>query len=330
MEEFEITTLNQTSDKPRIWDRYVDDTFTVLKRNSVESFITHLNSIHKDIKFTRETEKDGCLPFLDSLICRKEDGSLELKVYRKPTHTNQYLNFNSHHPLHQKIGIVHTLRNRCDKIVTTEQDKIQERRNIDSALKVCGYPAWCLKDRVKTRKDSDTQEDKKCVISLPYIQGVNEKLARIYKKHDITLVSKPDTTIRDLLVKPKDRTDKKKICGSIYKINCRDCDSFYLGESSRQLTIRLAEHHKSNRDGDQKSATSEHVIKTGHCMDFENTEVIDCDTRYYQRKIKEAIWIRTHKPQINRDVGVNLSHIFDPILKLPNGVPPATISKGNV
>ena len=65
-------------------------------------------------------------------------------------------------------------------------------------------------------------------------------------------------------------------------------------------------------------------------MDFENTEVIDCDTRYYQRKIKEAIWIRTHKPQINRDVGVNLSHIFDPILKLPNGVPPATISKGNV
>ena len=146
-------------------------------------------------------------------------------------------------------------------------------------------------------------------------------------KHNITLVSKPDTTIRDLLVNPKYKTDKKKICGSIYKINCKDCEHFYLGESNRQLTIRLAEHSKSIRDGDQKSATSEHVIKTKHCIDLENTEIIDCDTRYLQRKVKEAIWIRTYKPQINRDVGVNLSHIFDPILKAPNRVLPATVNR---
>ena len=95
--------------------------------------------------------------------------------------------------------------------MTAEQDKIQEHKNIDSALKVCGYPAWRLKDKEKTRMDSDTQEDRKCVISLPYIQGVNEKLARIYRKYDITLVSKPDTTIRDLLVNPKDRTDKENL-----------------------------------------------------------------------------------------------------------------------
>ena len=50
-----------------------------------------------DCLFTMEKEEDGHLPFLDINIYRKPDGSLGHKVYRKPTHTNLYLNQNSHH-----------------------------------------------------------------------------------------------------------------------------------------------------------------------------------------------------------------------------------------
>ena len=129
---------------------------------------------------------------------------------------------------------------------------------------------------------------------------------------------------------PKDKTDKEKICGSVYKINCKNCDHFYLGESNRALHIRLAEHARSNREGDQKSATSDHIVKTKHQMDFDNTQIIDCDIRYYHRKVKEAIWIRTCRPQINRDTGINLPHIYDTILETTNRNTPAPTHTDNL
>jgi hypothetical protein len=44
-----------------------------------------------------ETQSEGHLPFLNLDIYSRPDGSLGHKVYRKPTHTNLYLNAKSHH-----------------------------------------------------------------------------------------------------------------------------------------------------------------------------------------------------------------------------------------
>ena len=53
------------------------------------------------------------LPFLDTLHRRKRDGSLDVTVYRKPTHTDHYLNFQSHHSNYVKRGLVRCLHNRA-------------------------------------------------------------------------------------------------------------------------------------------------------------------------------------------------------------------------
>ena len=50
-------------------------------------------------------EKDRSLPFLDTLLTRREDGSLDIKVYHKTTHTDRYLQYASHNPLHVKRGV---------------------------------------------------------------------------------------------------------------------------------------------------------------------------------------------------------------------------------
>jgi hypothetical protein len=62
---------------------------------SCQAFL--LNSVQGNIQFIMETERDDHLPFLDIDIFHKPDDSLGHKVYRKPTHTNPYLNSNSHH-----------------------------------------------------------------------------------------------------------------------------------------------------------------------------------------------------------------------------------------
>ena len=66
---------------PRVCKRYVDDTFTVLDRESVDSFLQHLNNQQPSIRFTMETESDGSLAFLDTAVAREPDGQSVQKVY---------------------------------------------------------------------------------------------------------------------------------------------------------------------------------------------------------------------------------------------------------
>ncbi|KAI8505986.1 hypothetical protein Bbelb_163390 [Branchiostoma belcheri] len=103
----------------KIWKRYADDVMEIVKKGVRQDLTDHLSNIDPtgSIQFTHEEEKGNTLPFLDILLVRKGDGTVKLLVYRKNTHTDQYLNFQSHHPLHQKLGVIRTLMNRCNSVV---------------------------------------------------------------------------------------------------------------------------------------------------------------------------------------------------------------------
>ena len=65
MEDFEIKAVNSAADLPRIWKRFVDDTFVVIDSAKKEKFLEHINSMDSHIQFTIVDEKpDGSLPFL--------------------------------------------------------------------------------------------------------------------------------------------------------------------------------------------------------------------------------------------------------------------------
>ena len=86
MEYFEKEALESAKNPPSLWLRYVDDTMT-----KIQSFIDHINSIDAHIKFTSEEEEDGSIPFLDTCVHVEDDVTTRVTVYRKPTHTDQYL-----------------------------------------------------------------------------------------------------------------------------------------------------------------------------------------------------------------------------------------------
>lgn len=73
---------------PRIWKRYVDDTFGVIKEEHTRTFLDHLNSLSPTIQFTTELEREGVLPFLDTILRRDADGRVNIRVYRKSTYTD--------------------------------------------------------------------------------------------------------------------------------------------------------------------------------------------------------------------------------------------------
>ena len=68
------------------------------------------------------------IPFLDTLIICKPNGAIKLLVCRKPTHTDQYLNFMS--ALHQKMGVIRTLFDRMNSVITEEAEKLIEEEGI--------------------------------------------------------------------------------------------------------------------------------------------------------------------------------------------------------
>ena len=76
----------------------------------------------------------------------ESDGSISMKVFRKNTHTNQYLNFRSNHPLEHKIGVTRTPMNRVDRLMSDETELMREKERIRKALQVNGYPDWMLAD----------------------------------------------------------------------------------------------------------------------------------------------------------------------------------------
>ena len=120
-----VMALGSTSLKPSMWLRYVDDTLILWPRQeNVQILLDHVNSIQPSIQFTMEKEQDNKLPFLNVLVTRTEQGSRS-SVYRKPTFTGQYLNFNFHHPYTVKKGIVHYLQHRA-KTISSDTDS---RRN---------------------------------------------------------------------------------------------------------------------------------------------------------------------------------------------------------
>ena len=92
------------------WHRYVDDTFVIHKEANKQVFLQHINSVDPAIRFTVEDNKeDGSIPFLDTIVKPEADGSLSITVYRKPTHTGQYLQWDSHHHLSVKFSVIQTL-----------------------------------------------------------------------------------------------------------------------------------------------------------------------------------------------------------------------------
>ena len=98
-------------------------------------------------------------------------------------------------------------------------------------------------------------------------------------------------------MRPKDTLEPTKQDGVVYKIPC-ECSKVYIGETGRAMQDRIKEHDRDIRLArTQTSAVSEHANETGHLP-------IDRDPHWYTRRVKEAIHIRLHPNNINRDSGI--------------------------
>jgi len=287
-----------------LWVRYVDDVFCQLRPNG-ETVLDELNAFHPQIQFTEEVEKPEGIPFLDSFIYRKGE-IMGHKVYRKPTHTDIYLNYGSSHPFNHKISVVRTLFRRALKILDAENLQ-NEINHVKKVLKENNYPEHVIQkvyERIIKNEDNNrATEDNPQVICLPYQPGLSEKITRLIKPLKCKVAYKPLGKLKDILSTVKDKPEPLMLSG-IYEINC-SCGTKYVGETERPLYKRIKEHQASCKKGSQESAISDHVWNTknnsDHVIQWNDAKIILQEKRKTFRKAKEALLIqRTFSPLMNR------------------------------
>ena len=220
MISIETTVITTADTPPRIWERHVDDVFSILRRCNLEQFFQHINSLHPKTKFTMEKEENSTIPFLDTLIQRNQDGTISVKVYRKPTHTNQYLSFTSHHSTRSKQSVITALFNRAENVITNHTELKQEQQHITKVLQYNGYSKqfidktrrqWHLKKQNKNNNQPAEKEPEPVRrINLPYIQGITEQLQRTLSQNNIKSTFYTTTTLCKILPSPKDPIPTEK------------------------------------------------------------------------------------------------------------------------
>ena len=65
MEDLETKALATAPSTPKIWKRFVDDTFTIIQKAHKDAFLDHINSMDSNIHFTyKDPKEDGSIPIL--------------------------------------------------------------------------------------------------------------------------------------------------------------------------------------------------------------------------------------------------------------------------
>ena len=332
--ELENTIIPKIQDIIGHWTRYVDDTFAIIETKNVSRVETELNNFHDSIKFTYELEKDKKISFLDVLITRTEEEGIETSVYRKPTNTDIYINWNAHAPAIWKIATLKSLIKRAFLISSTRIALDNELAHIQKVFcDLNDYPPKLVETIVKNETsnhriqeadgalprslddteestDSNTEEEQPTAVTLhlPYA-GVEGS----------AMISKLQKSISNTV----NKTQKKVKVGTVYKatklgsrFNLKDkiafenqhnltyqggcpnkkCISNYVGQTKCRLEKRGGQHAT-----DQQSHIFKHSKKTKHrkirLTDF---KIIGKGYRSdFTRKISEALFIKELKPDLN-------------------------------
>ncbi len=325
MEYFENIAIPTAPTPPRFWDRFVDDTSVIAQKDSIPALHEHINDVDKDnIQFTKEeVGPDGGVPFLDVYCIPNEDGSISTRVYRKPTHTDLYLNWNSHHPVSAKLSVVKTLFHRAN-VVSSTQDLLDiECKHLTEVLKVNDFPQWAITQGQKTiQKQSETDKDQnkpksdfKGYTVVPYVQGLSEHYKRILESVGVRVYFKGAQTLKGQLVKPKDKDPQEKVQDVVYFIPCGSCNASYIGETGRSVEERYADHLRG------QSALHSHFNECQHTSPgIHNVKVLCKESNDIKRKIKEALYIKVNDPVLNRNIGkYTIPDSYDKLLKEKGG-----------
>jgi hypothetical protein len=139
-------------------------------------------------------------------------------------------------------------------------------------------------------------------------------ISRAMRKADIGTIAHSKGSLRDKLVRLKDKLPHTSKSGVIYHAPCagktnEPCTACYIGETERSMDIRFKEQYnkaKLPNTDTYASAIGKHARETHHHFRPEDITYLDKETNKLVRGMKEAIFTRALDHPLNR--GGSLRH----------------------
>lgn len=336
MQDLETTVLNTLNIEARYYFRYVNDVLIIIPEDKVNKVLHSFNSYHDRLKFMIEIEDNHRINFLDISII-VINNVIHIDWFRKKTFSERTLSYLSNHPMCHKKGVIYNLVDRAILL----SNPIFHKKNLEFVINMLidnGYPLdlifneinYRLKYLIMNKLNDNTLtrthisnltngEDNHKFIAIPYIEGLSELIASSIKKSNIKIGYRCLRRLNGYIKPQKDKNELSNNSNVIYKINCRDCNATYIGQTKRKLGTRLKEHKNNIKlDSTRLSVISEHISNLSHSFDWDNAKILDYESNYYKRLISEMLHIKEHINSINlkKDIESLESCYFDVLDKL--------------
>jgi len=324
------TKLKNEQLLPRIWFRYVDDIFAVVKTSEMDKTLILLNNRHPSIKFTLEKEDEitHSLAFLDLKITR-QDGKFDFEVYRKSTSSDRYITNDSFCSYQQKIASFHAMVYRLCRLPLSAENYMKEYKQIKHIADVNGFKTslideLILKHSRKIRRNQDTtlftQNQTKQVseiqrVSVPFFPSITNGLQHAFKKSNLQMVYTNNNKLRFALGSTKDKISPEERSG-IYEITCSHCDKKYIGQTRRALKNRYDEHLRAVRLKNMNNAVAVHAYDLNNSaphtqFSSENIRLVKMVNNSTKLDAYESIYISINKNLMNLEPGGIQSPLFE-------------------
>jgi len=322
LQKLEIKVLKEFPVKPIFYYRFVDDIALAAPFYCLDNLIHNFNSFHPRLHFTMEVGGRE-LNFLDLTIINRR-GQLMFNWYHKPTFSGRYLNFHSQHPFTHKKG---TMTSLIDRVILLSHPEFH-KDNFDFIIRTLldnGYPLSIIFSNIRrrlqtkffyrnpathTQKNNNTHNTTTTYFIIPYISFIANKFIQYFKK--ISFCNLAFTCYKKLnqfIKVHKDPLPKTSRPNVVYKINCTECEASYVGQTKRNLNIRISEHRNHiRRSSPQPSVITDHRLEFGHDFDWDKVEVLDEELNLNRRLISEMIHIKKQKKGLNLKKDTDLLH----------------------
>ncbi len=262
------------------WKRYVDGILALFTGTTrqLDIFFNFINSIHKNISFTRELEIDNKINFLD-LTISKTDNKFTFKIFHKPTQTDMITHNSSAHPRSHKHAAFHSYIHRLTTVPLEKAEFMNELNFIKQVAFNNGYSPKIIDSLVKKKLLKKAINivfpppvKPKFLGSITYIGKISSfiKYHPVLKNHPIAF--KTNHNLGRYIKNNKSKTAKLEKSG-VYRLNCGTCDKVYIGQTGRSFKHRISEHNYNYRYNKESSNYAKHLNEFSHNFD-NNFEVL--------------------------------------------------------
>ena len=153
--------------------------------------------------------------------------------------------------------------------------------------------------------------------SIPYIQGVSDKIQRVLNEAGVKVAMKLHLTVRKLLPSPKEPSDYSEKSCLFYQVPCRDCSFVFFGQMKRDLKSRLDEHKRAIKNQrPDLSALCKHSITMDHITSWTEAKILELETDYWKRLSFESWHINAKLHVMNRNDSSSFPAVYLDLLKL--------------